>query len=325
MFNQRLNETILALYQGCRDVSARDFKQWVLETIQNVIAFDSGFWATQDVVSDEFSSVYLFRQPGKMLENYENTIGFANDLLGQAVVANPGRTMVLEQVIPRDEFVTHPIYLRHCRHFGIEHALSSCHLSPVTQIPNGISIYRANPGKPFSESDRRMKELLMPHMIEAMRINLFASLQGAKARPDEALAFCDSRGVLYETTTEFPILMNAVWPDWRGPRLNLAGRTLDGADSTRWSTGGLKFEAIPCRDLFLVRAARESPLDRLSPRQFAVAELLIRGNRYKEVGRALGISPSTVTKHVNHIHEKLGIGKREELIGLFSDITPRKQ
>jgi DNA-binding CsgD family transcriptional regulator len=50
----------------------------------------------------------------------------------------------------------------------------------------------------------------------------------------------------------------------------------------------------------------------------AVAELLVRGKRYKDIGRALGISPSTVTNHVNQIHARLGITKREELVGLFN-------
>lgn len=315
----RLNETILNLYRGCRNIPAHDFKEWAMETVRSAVDFDSGFWATAgEIVSQEFSSVYLFRQPPAMLENYERTVGLTNDLLAQAVVANPGQTMVMERVIPRDEFVAHPAYLQHCRHFGIEHALGTCHVSPVTLIPSGICFYRAHPDKPFSEADRRAKELLIPHMIEAMRINLFTSLQVGEVRRGEALAFCDARGVLYETTAEFPVLLATVWPDWRGPRLDLPGATLDGADATRWSADGIKFEAEPCRDLFLVRAARVNALDCLSPRQLVVAELLVRGKRYKEIGRMLGISPSTVTNHVNQIHAKLGIGKREELIRLFS-------
>lgn len=313
-----LNEIILALYRGCRDVPARDFKDWAMRAVQNAIPFDSGFWATSDVISDAFNSVHLFHHISDMMENYERTLGLANDVLAQAVIANPGQTAALSQIIPRKEFLDHPMYLKHCRHFGIEDALCTCHVSPVTQIFSGISFYRADPDNPFSESDRRAKELLTPHMIEAMRINLFARLQGTEAHSGAALAFCDSRGMLYETTSAFPALIGTAWPDWRGPRLNLPGVTLGSANKTRWSADGLKFEATPCRDLFLVRAARETALDRLSPRQLAVAELLVRGKRYKEIGRALGISPSTVTKHVNHIHEKLGIGKREELIGLFN-------
>lgn len=313
-----VSAAILTLYRGCRDIPARDFKEWAMQTAQSTIAFDSGFWATSDVISDEFNSVYLFHQPPEMMENYERTVGIANDLLAQAALANPGRATIMSQTIPRDEFLTHPMYLKHCRHYGIEDSLCTIHVLPVTHIFSGASFFRADPKKPFSESDRKIKELLMPHMIEAMRINLFATLQGEDVRSGEALAFCDSRGVLYETTSEFSALLAAVWPDWRGPRLDLPCATLDGEGNTRWSANGLKFESSPCRDLFLVRVAREKVLDRLSPRQLTVAELLVRGKSYKDIGRTLGISPSTVTNHVNQINEKLGIGKREDLFSLFN-------
>lgn len=315
------NEVILTLYRSCREISARDFKEWAMELVRRtLIPFDSGFWGTTGgVVTHEFDSVYLFNQPFKILEDYErNMEGLKGDLMGQVVLANPGKTIDLIHVIPMEEWVNHPIYVRHCRQYGISHALSTSHVSPVTQIPGAISFYRADLNNPFSETERRTKELLTPHLIEAMRINLFASLQAENVQPGEALALCDSRGALYETTSSFPDLMRTVQPDWCGPRLETPCEILDSTDSTRWSANGLKFEASPYRDLFLVRAARESALDRLSPRQLAVAELLARGKRYKEIGRELGISPSTVTNHVNHIHEKLGIEKREELIALFN-------
>lgn len=312
-----MNETILALYRGCRDIPASEFKDWAMVTAQNAVDFDSGFWTTSDVVSEEFSSVYLFHQPPEMLRNYERNIGLANDLMAKVAVANPGRTAIMCQSIPRDEFLAHPMYRQHCQRFGIGDALCTCHVSPVTQIFSGIAFYRADFDKPFSESDRMAKELLASHMIEAMRINLFASLQREGARPGEALAFCDSRGVLYETTAEFPALMSAALPDWCGPCLSQPCPVLDEASVTRWSLDGLKFEASPCRDLFLVRAAPENELDRLTPRQLVVAEMLVRGKSYKGIARTLGISPSTVTNHVNQINQRLGIGKREELIELF--------
>ncbi|MCO6177607.1 helix-turn-helix transcriptional regulator [Ciceribacter sp. RN22] len=315
----QLNEIILKIYQSCRGIPVHDFKDWAMATVRNVVDFDSGLWVTaQNIVSEAFNSVYLFRQPWEMIENYAREIGIADDALAQAAIANPGRTMILHEVVPYDEFITIPMYLKHGRHFGVEHALCTCHISSVSQIPTAISFYRADRNRPFSEEDRQAKEVLVPHMIEAMRINLFASLLGAEGRQGEALAFCDAQGVLYETTSAFTALVAAVRPDWRGPRLDWPSLPLDGVNTTRWSTGDLTFEASPCRDLFLVRAKRENVLDRLSPRQLAVAEMLARGKQYKDIGRALGISPSTVTNHVNQIHERLEIRKREELVELFN-------
>ncbi|MCO6177608.1 helix-turn-helix transcriptional regulator [Ciceribacter sp. RN22] len=319
MLGPQLNEVILKIYQNCRDIPVHDFKDWAMTTVQSVIAFDSGLWANaQNVFSEAFNSVHLFHLGWDVIENYTREIGVENDLLAQAAIANPGRTMIMDEVMPYDEFTTIPMYLNHCRHFGLEQALCTCHVSSVTQIPTAISFYRADPQRPFSEEDRRAKEILVPHMVEAMRINLFASLLGTEARQGEALAFCDARGVLYETTPIFNALVTAVCPDWRGPRLEPPCTPMDGVSTVRWSLNGLTFEASPCRDLFLVRAKRENVLERLSPRQLAVAEMLARGKQYKDIGRALGISPSTVTKHVNQIHERLEIRKREELVDLFN-------
>lgn len=43
---------------------------------------------------------------------------------------------------------------------------------------------------------------------------------------------------------------------------------------------------------------------------------ICRRNRRR---RRLGISPSTVTNPVNHIHARLEIGGRDELIALFEE------
>lgn len=183
-------------------------------------------------------------------------------------------------------------------------------------LPTGMSFYRADPDAPFSEAERRAKELLVPHMIEAMRINLFSWLNTSKVYAGNALAVCDGEGRLYETTPRFPIVLRAAWPDWQGPRLPLPCASLDEGE-TRWSDGGLKFQATPCQDLFLVSAAAENLLDRLSARQLEIARMLAKGRRYKDIARDLGISPSTVTNHVNQIHARLDIEKREDLVRLM--------
>ena len=51
----------------------------------------------------------------------------------------------------------------------------------------------------------------------------------------------------------------------------------------------------------------------LGRRGLEVADLAARGLTTIEVGRALGVSPNTVKKHLRAIYEKLGIGSRAEL------------
>lgn len=317
-----LHEAILKLYQGCRDCPASDFKEYAMEAVRRAVPFDSGIWVSVNISSEAFRSVFLFRQPPEMMENYARVVGIAGDLLGQTAAAQPGRTINSGELMPRDEFIRHPVYALHCRPYGMEHALSTCHMTAVTGLGTLVSFFRADPGIPFGEDERRAKEVLVPHMIEAMRINLFTHLHG-QTQHTSVQAVCDSAGMLYETTPSFPDVIRESWPGWTGPRIPLPVDTLAGQKVFRWSVGGLKFEAAPCRDLYLINVVRENALDRLSPRQYEIAEMLAMGKRYKDIARHLAIAPSTVTNHVNQIHSRLGIESREALISLFKSLPFR--
>jgi HD-GYP domain-containing protein (c-di-GMP phosphodiesterase class II) len=48
----------------------------------------------------------------------------------------------------------------------------------------------------------------------------------------------------------------------------------------------------------------------LSDREVEVLRLICHGQSKKEVGQALGISPSTADHHVRHIYEKIGVSTR---------------
>lgn len=313
-----LNGVILALYQKSVDCPLSEFKPSAMRMVHDLVKFDSGIWITTDIVSDTHNSVYLHNQTQAMLTNYFRTVGILGDALASAVIANPGKTIDADSVIPYGEFVSHPTYQLHCRHFGMEHTLCTGHITPITNIHSAISFYRADPDSPFTESDRLTKEALVPHMVEAMRINLFSFLrQGRHDRAGTALAICDSVGNLFETTGGFPDLMRTTWPDWRGPKLALPVENLVRTGPISWSRDEITFEASPSNDLFLVSAHRSAPLDSLTARQRQVAVSLSHGKRYKDIARELGISPSTVTKYVNQINSRLRISRREELIKLF--------
>ncbi len=61
----------------------------------------------------------------------------------------------------------------------------------------------------------------------------------------------------------------------------------------------------------VVLAAEPMPL---SDRQLEVARLVCTGSSNAEIAKALGISPRTVTSHLDHIYNRLEIGSRAELV-----------
>ena len=60
--------------------------------------------------------------------------------------------------------------------------------------------------------------------------------------------------------------------------------------------------------------SEESALDRLTPREIEVLKLLIDGRSNVEIADALFISPRTVSVHVTHILEKLGVENRSAAV-----------
>lgn len=60
-------------------------------------------------------------------------------------------------------------------------------------------------------------------------------------------------------------------------------------------------------------AARQPDALPLSPRQLEVARLVATGMTNTEIAAELGLSPRTVTSHLDHIYARLGIGSRAAL------------
>lgn len=55
----------------------------------------------------------------------------------------------------------------------------------------------------------------------------------------------------------------------------------------------------------------------LSPRELEVLKLLARGRTGDYIADVLGISPHTVKSHIKHIHQKLGVSSRQEIIDII--------
>ena len=60
------------------------------------------------------------------------------------------------------------------------------------------------------------------------------------------------------------------------------------------------------------RPDRRAP--ELTQREYDVASRVARGMTFKEIGRHLGMAPSTASTHVYKIYDKLGLSKRSELV-----------
>jgi len=205
---------------------------------------------------------------------------------------------------------------------GLEHAMSTCLVDAMTSLISSVTILRG-PGQPaFTERDRRLKERVTPHMVEAFGISRLVRLMALQSRDlpfTYAVAIVDRAGLLQVAPRGFVELLRREWPNWRGPRLPRP-LTLDLAGPGRAVFREIVIRTDPSDQYAWVRVRPAEPIDRLSEREAEVARLSAAGRSNKEIGQTLGLSPFTVRNHLNNIYAKLGLSKRTELSALAAEI-----
>jgi DNA-binding NarL/FixJ family response regulator len=93
---------------------------------------------------------------------------------------------------------------------------------------------------------------------------------------------------------------------------------------------GLKRELDKARDLFRSLDARPPLLSGqpgsgdLTGRELEIAELVAEGESNKSISRTLGVSPRTVTTHLQNVYRKLEITSRNQLAELIRDGRVRR-
>jgi DNA-binding CsgD family transcriptional regulator len=109
--------------------------------------------------------------------------------------------------------------------------------------------------------------------------------------------------------------LRAVGLGWDGARLagQAAIRTADRNDMTTLLTCARALHGAPS-------SAEESPATQLSPREMEVAELLVGGMTYKQIGERLFISAKTVEHHVARMRQRLGSTSRRELLARLRNL-----
>lgn len=315
-------DLLFELYRLTQNAPPEEFQRLAMEKLQKVFDFDSAFWATGVVhagVSITAHTHYLYRQPPEMMENWARIN--QNDELAFAAFRQQGLT--LNSALCGAEWQSRfgPEAREHIERYGMAHVLTTIIAEPLSQIWSGVSFYRADPGRPFSEEQRLLKQHLMPHLAAAWDISRFAYISSFRqhgTQPGHGQAICDSKGVLYNTDRNFTALLLAEWPQWRGPQLPPELLERLSANHARRYAGRhtvVSFEAL--NNMELLNARKISAIDQLSAREFEVAALFATGANYQTIADALHIAPVTVRNHLSNIYTKLGIKNKMELAQLM--------
>lgn len=304
-----LGSLLLDLYAGSQELPMQAFLPHALALIKRHLPFDSAWWAMTTPIGGQYSfhASHVEGLPANMHELWLSIQD--DDVIGHAVLAHPDITIDFK---PEDVDRTNGSRWL-ARSTGFRHVLCTQNHNPAIAQHHFLALCRHDDSHFFSESERYLKQLLMPHLNATLNINRVAQLRQMHAQGSDrrsAMAVVDRQGAMHTVEPGFVEHLRRQWPPWTGPLVpDTLLRRLTSQDASyagdvvtvRWSWLG---------DLALVEAMECSPLDRLSAREGDVALAFAGGATYKEVARQLGLAPTTVRHHLRTIYDKLGVSNK---------------
>lgn len=313
-----LNRTILELHRAGRESAYSQFQPRALDIVGEIVSFDSAWWGNASAEPLEIHRLHLHNCDDSILETY--TPYMDQDFFRAALMANPGKTINMSDLTTRERFTRTELYKKVGKRYHVEWSLGTLMLEPVSSLQEFLTLWRHDGNRPFTETDRQAKELLMPHLTEAHRTARLNEVMNNGNAYGSKWALADDRGFLREASPDFIHTLRAKWPDWQGSRL-----------PSPIVEPVIAAEACQFED-FKIGIARKNPfrflwvedrgiLDELSLREREVARRYALGKTHAEIAKELGLSPATVRNHLARCYRKLSVNNKAELVLRLSNST----
>lgn len=312
---------LLTLYQCAREHAVDRFQDLAVQAIARHISFDCSWWADAARL-DGHHLVYgshLTGVPADLTCLVNKTQG--EDAVRWQITNEPNATLMFDA---RQLHAT-PGASAIATYAGIQQMISTSSFSPVTNLLSFFSIARRRAQPAFSEGDRLLMGLLMPHLTAMLQISRVAQLSHLRAY-DSALRSClgtaDGRGILRATEPGFADFLRDEWPAWSGPFLPQP--LLQAIERHESTLRGKRLNADLSwvRDEVLVTLTRRTALDGLTSQERIVSQAFATGRSYKEVARDMQISPATVRHYLRSVYSKIGVSDKAALAQALARTEP---
>jgi DNA-binding CsgD family transcriptional regulator len=200
------------------------------------------------------------------------------------------------------------------REWGIvDHACLSLNASDVRYV----WLTFESTGRDFSERDRRVLELLEPHLAGRVRnARLRRQLAGLRASLEfvgdgRAIALIDPDGQIEFGSPAAERLLGAYFGEVNGRVPESIASWIRRRDGSRYTLARgpkrLVVQAVGDEGAYLLS---EQPTVALTPRELDVMRCVAAGKSNPEIARTLWVAPGTVRKHLDNVYEKLGVRSR---------------
>jgi len=310
-----INHVIVALYRQGREMPLRSYQNWALDQLRSLIPFDSAWWGNAAAEPLKVHWIHLLNCNESFLADYEPYM--QQDYFREALMARPGETINMSDLTTREDYLRTAMYKYVGKRYHVEWSLGTLLIEPASSLQEFLTVWRHDASNPFTECERQMKQLLMPHMAEAFRaVRLRHFLRSIDTR-NKAWALADENGFIRETSSSFLSCLQDHWPKWRGNRLpdTLAECVAQGR---AYDSKSMRIELVQADSLRFLQVRPKSVLDKLTGRESEIIKRYAGGETYSQIAKALTLSPATVRNHISHGFIKLGVTNKGQMASLLA-------
>ncbi|WP_178119550.1 LuxR C-terminal-related transcriptional regulator [Pseudomonas sp. SCB32] len=299
-----LSSLLLAWHRLSAQSTLENFRSGALALLEAHLPISAAWWGVAHLRSGSprVLQSYLHRLPAGFADDWLSSAEI--DDLAQTVIEHPGVTVRYNGYETPEEFDAN---------YGIVSALSTAAPAEDTGLVHFLSIYRDDSLPLFTEEDRALVELLMPHLFLAEEKQALATWQSEQANARQLTATVSKHAWLEQATPAFCQVFMAEFPEWFGGHLPNTLRRMIHIGAGQWQGRTLDVSVSQGKDggcqLSLQRRASLG----LTRREETVARAYAAGGSHKEIARDLGLKPATVRGYLQQCYLKLNVSNKVSL------------
>ncbi|MFE8070497.1 helix-turn-helix transcriptional regulator [Marinobacteraceae bacterium S3BR75-40.1] len=295
---------LLDLYQQVAARRPDHFQSLALERVNTLLPYDFSAWGGGWASDRRITEVTVVNQDPALFEEWMAVSHL--DPYCDLTLRHLNRSFRFEDV---DDYRNSLAYNEHWKRFDAHHMLSTIMAEPLDGYVSFIGLCRAPDAPAYTPQQQQLKQLLMPHLSQALHLNRAHFLEGLD-HGEEGLALVDGGGVVKASRGRMLAWMRELWLQQRNiPAAVMAELRHTG----HWRHPRYCLSASPVGHCWLLRMRAATAADCLTPREAEVASLYALGRTHKEVARELSIAPATVRNQLAQIYRKLGVSDKAAL------------
>ncbi|MBV7536589.1 helix-turn-helix transcriptional regulator [Duganella sp. sic0402] len=315
------NHLILGLYGAAQECTPTEFSEQALSQLKTALHFDSGVMMNIDVVGGDkltIRSMHLSNQPLEQLLAWDQLE--TPDYVLDAAFRQRGATLTN---ISRDTFGAHADFMDYCHRFEIAHTLIQISQPLAPNSVDLMSLWRARPEQRYVERDRKLSDLLLPHVFQASRVSRRLFDQPDAGPPQHVSVLASLHGCLHTAPADAITLLQREWREWSPPLLPpQLMRQLASSQQLLYNGDHIVVKAETLGPALHLQIAQR-PATKLTAAEWNVAQLAAQGLSYKDIARQLDNSPATVRNQLHSVYNKLGVENKTQLAALWPAVMPQ--